>query len=89
MISDVSSQNALAKKWNGPSFWSPAIGRRGGVTVLCSPSMRDKISVWQKDAGGRLLSLLISFNNIRINLLNINLLGLIRIYRSLAVWILF
>ena len=71
MISDVSSQNALAKKWNGPSFWSPAVGRRGGVTVLCSPGMRDKISVWQKDAGGRLLSLLISFNNIRINLLNI------------------
>ena len=71
MISDVSSQNALAKKWNGPSFWSPAIGRRGGITVLCSPSLRDKISVWQKDAGGRLLSLLISFNNIRINLLNI------------------
>ena len=54
MISDVSSQNALAKKWNSPGFWSLAIGRRGGVTVLCSPSMHDKISVWQKDAGEQL-----------------------------------
>ena len=70
LISNATSQNALAKKWNVPSFWSPAVGRRGGVTVLCC-SMRDKISVWQKDVGRCLLSLLISLNNICINLLNI------------------
>ena len=45
MISDVSSQNGLAIKKERPYFLSLAIGRRVGATVLCSPSMRDKISV--------------------------------------------
>lgn len=71
MISDEISQSALAREWNGPSYWSPAIGRRGGVAILCSPHQRDNISVWQKDAGGRLISLLITINGIRINLVNV------------------
>lgn len=71
MISDETSQSALAREWNGPSYWSPAIGRRGGVAILCSPHQRDNISVWQKDAGGRLISLLITINGIRINLVNV------------------
>ena len=29
MVSDAGSQDALAKRLNGPSFWSPAIGRQG------------------------------------------------------------
>ena len=71
MVSDASSQEALAKRWNGPSYWSPALGRRGGVAILCSPRQWDNISVWQKDTGGRLLSILVSFQNLRINLINI------------------
>ena len=71
MVSAAGSQSDLAKRWNGPSFWSPAIGRRGGVAILVSPRQRENISVWQKDAGGRLLSLLISFENVRINLINV------------------
>ena len=71
MVSDELSQAALAREWNGPSYWSPAIGRRGGVAILCSPYQCDNISVWQKDAGGRLVSLLLSINGIRINLVNI------------------
>ena len=63
-VSNVTSQNALAKRWNGPSFWCLAVGRRGGITVLCSPSMHDNISVRQKETWGRLLNVLISFNNI-------------------------
>ena len=34
MVSNKDSINDLSKKWNGPSFWSPAIGRRGGVVIL-------------------------------------------------------
>lgn len=71
MVSDQSSLDALSKKWNGPSYWSPAIGRRGGVAILCSPRQRDNISVWQKDAGGRLVSLLLTYGSTRINLVNV------------------
>ena len=52
MISDDDSLKTLSKKWKGPSYWSPALGRRGGVAILCSPRQREHISVWQKDAGG-------------------------------------
>ena len=70
MISDDDSLQTLSKKWKGPSYWSPALGRRGGVAILCSPRQREHISVWQKDAGGRLVSLL-KFDNCKINLVNI------------------
>ena len=71
MISDELLQSTLMREWNGPSYWSPVIGRRGGVAILCSPCQRDNISVWQKDAGGHLVSLLLSINGMRINLVNI------------------
>lgn len=71
MVSDERSQEKLAEKWNGSSYWSPAIGRRGGVAVLVSPRQSDKVSVWRKDAEGRLLSLLVSADNFRINLVNL------------------
>ena len=71
MISDDDSLKTLSKKWKGPSYWSPALGRRGGVAILCSPCQREHISVWQKDAGGRLVSLLLKFDNCKINLVNI------------------
>ena len=47
MISDDDSLKTLSKKWKGPSFWSPALGRRGGVAILCSPRQREHISFWQ------------------------------------------
>ena len=39
--------------------------------MLCSPRQRDNISVWQKDAGGRLVSLLLTYGSTRINLVNV------------------
>ena len=47
-----------------------AIGRRGGVVTLCSPGQRENVSTWQKDPEGRLLSLLISANGMKVNLVN-------------------
>ena len=42
----------------------------GGVVILGSPRQRDNITLWQKDAGGRLVSLLITFENVPVNLIN-------------------
>lgn len=71
MVSDADTLNAFSKRWNGPCFWSPAFGRRGGVVILGSPRQRDNVTLWQKDAGGRLVSLLITFDNVRVNLINV------------------
>ena len=38
MISDKQVINSLSSRWRGPSFWSPAVGRRGGVAILLSSS---------------------------------------------------
>ena len=70
LVSDDHRPEALAPQWDGPSFWSLAIGRRGGVVTLCSPGQRENVSTWQKDPEGRLLSLLISANGMKVNLVN-------------------
>ena len=43
----------------------PVFGLRPmrGVAILVSPRQRGNVSVWQKDAGGRLLRLLTIFEN--------------------------
>ena len=71
IVSEDQTQEKLADKWNGPSFWSPAIGRREGVAILVSPRQCENVSVWQRDCEGRLLSPLITNNNIRIKLVSI------------------
>ena len=71
LVSDDYRRETLARQWGGPSFWSLAIGRRGGVVILCSPEQRENVSIWQKDSEGRLLSLLISANGIKVNLVNV------------------
>ena len=78
MVTDEVSLTTLAQKWNGPSYCSPGIGRRGGVAILCSPQQHQNISVWRRDAGGRLITLLLTsfvfffkYSNTRINLVKI------------------
>lgn len=41
------------------------------MAILVSPRQCENVSVWQRDCEGRLLSLLITNNNIRIKLVNI------------------
>ena len=67
LVSNDHRREALAQQWDGATFWSLAIGRQGGVVILCSPGQRENVSIWQKDPEGRLLSLLISFNDIKVN----------------------
>ena len=71
MISDKLVINSLSSRWQGPSFWSPAVGRTGGVAILLSSSLQDNISVWKKDTEGRVLSVLLDINSLLINLVNI------------------
>ena len=63
--------NGLSSRWPGPSFWSPAIGRQGGVAILVNENFQGKILSWRKDTDGRIISLLISINGLKINLVNI------------------
>ena len=49
MISDRQVINSLSSRWQGPSLWSPAVGRRGGVAILLSSNLQDNLSVWKKD----------------------------------------
>lgn len=71
MISDSSVQLRLSSDWPGPSFWALAVSRRGGVVILGSEAFRDRVSVWQRDTDGRVLSLLITIDDIDINLVNV------------------
>ena len=56
-----------ASWWTGPSFWSPAMGKQGGVAILISDDFNGKVSQWRKDPDGRVLSI-IQFISFAINL---------------------
>lgn len=68
MISDPTMQLHLSSDLLGPSFWTPAVGRRGGVAILRCEAFCDEVTVWQRDTDGRVLSLLINIDDICINL---------------------
>ena len=70
LVSEAAHVARLSAEWLAPSFWSPALGRRGGVAVLVPPSFPGKIDVWCRDSEGRVISLLV-FCSSRINFINI------------------
>ena len=71
LISDLNEIARLSASWSGPSFWSPAIGRKGGVSVLMSESFNGKVLNWRKDSAGRVLTLLIQIGSSKINFVNV------------------
>ena len=71
MISDDVTCRSFSSRWLGPSFWAPACRRRGGVAILCSDRFRNNVSVWQKDSDGRVLSILVTLDDIKLNLVNV------------------
>ena len=71
LISDDKSIKKLSSQWPGTSFWSPAIGKQGGVTILISERFDGKVLSWLKDSGGRILSLLVSYADVTFNVVNI------------------
>ena len=70
-VSCSSRLTALSAEWSGPSFWSPAFGRQGGVAILVSDRFDGEILSWRKDSDGRVLSLLATSNGFKINFVNI------------------
>ena len=70
-ISYDSVFRAFSSEWRGPSFWAPALGRSGGVAILCSEAYAGNVSVWQRDVSGRVLSLTVKFGTFKINLVNL------------------
>ena len=59
----------------GPQLLDPCCreerGGGGGVAILCSDVLRNNVSVWQKDQSGRILSLLVKFDDFNLNLVNL------------------
>ena len=68
--SDVNIKS-ISRRWLGDSFWSPAIGKQGGVVTLISPNCDSKVISWKKDSHGRVVSLLIRIDDVDFNLVNI------------------
>lgn len=62
---------SLKAKWPGKSFWSPALGKQGGVAVLVSEKSDFKLDKWKKDTSGRILSVLAHLGETRYNLVNV------------------
>ena len=69
MISDQKLIASLSSRWRGKSFWSPAIGKQGGVLVLISDRVDCEVVSWKRESSGRLISLLVALNNSKFNLL--------------------
>ena len=71
MLSDMNTIKSFSSRWSGPSYWSPALGRRGGVAILISQNSDGKVVSWQKVSSGCVISLLMRYNNIDFNVINI------------------
>lgn len=71
MVSDPLIFRSIASRWHGPCFWSPAIGRRGGVFVFISEVCDATVISWRKDSDGRILSLLVKIGSFNCNIVNI------------------
>ena len=61
----------LRSKWSGKSFWSPALGKQGGVAILCSPNTDFDVLQWKKDTSGRVLSVIARAGEVNYNFVNI------------------
>ena len=71
LVYDPLKIDSLCSCWAGPSFWSPALGRLGGVAILVNDNFPGKVSTWHRDLNGHVLSLVMEINDVRINLVNI------------------
>ena len=62
---------SLTAKWGGKSFWSPALGKQGGVVTLVSENSIFEVSQWMRDSSGRVVSILALLGDQRYNYVNI------------------
>ena len=62
---------SLRSKWAGKSFWSPALGKQGGVAILVSPKTDFDVLQWKKDTSGRVVSVLARLGERNYNFINV------------------
>ena len=70
-INTVGRANMIAKLWKGQCFWSFSVGRSAGVAIWFNPNFTGKIVRFLHDSDGRILSILVQFGSLKINLINI------------------
>lgn len=63
--------DSLTAKWRGKSFWSPALGKQGGVAILVSENSNFELSQWMRDSSGRIISVLARLGDQRYNFVNV------------------
>ena len=71
LLSEERHVKSFASHWSGPSFWSPVIGKHGGVCSLVRENFEGKCLSWRKDSSGHVISMLIDYLGSQINLLGI------------------
>lgn len=65
LCSDPIMIRNLKSQWSGPSFWSPALGKQGGLAVFVNENSRFEVLHWQRDSTGRIISLLVKIDDAR------------------------
>ena len=55
------------------SFWSPALGKQGGVAILVAENTDFKCLQWKKDSSGRIVSVLTELDDTKITLVKLKL----------------
>lgn len=71
LVSSDENIRTLSRRWLGQSFWSPTIGKQGGVAVLISPKCADEVLSWKRDSHGHIINIFITIDNVNFNLVNI------------------
>ena len=71
LVSSEANIKVLSRRWLGRSYWSPSIGKQGGVAVLISPKCSDEVVSWKRDSNGRIISILVRIDGVDLNFVNI------------------
>ena len=71
LVSRLDAIDSLRSKWSGKSFWSPALGKQGGVAILVSPTTDFDVLQWKEDTSGRMLTVMARAGKINYNFVNI------------------
>ena len=63
LLSQPDAINCLRAKWHGKSFWSPMLGKQGGVAILVAENSCFEVLSWSKDTLGRVIPIFVSLTS--------------------------
>ena len=70
-ISCKQSASHFDRAWKGKCFWSFGTGKSAGVATLISPNFTGKVLRFIHDSDGRIMSVLVDLNNVKLNIVNV------------------